>query len=515
MATTQPESSADRSAATATYVEVETSYGRLRGREVNGIKVFKGIEYGGSTSGRNRFMPPTKPAPWSGVRDAIEFGRVAPQPVGAPSEYGRLIGWDNQPGGMGEECLVLNLWTPGLGDGRKRPVMVSIHGGGFTSGSGSTPGYAGATLSRFGDVVAITINHRLGALGYLHLGDLTSAPEFAQSGTVGMLDIVAALEWVRDNAERFGGDPDNVMVFGQSGGGAKTSALMAMPSAKGMFHRAAVQSGSALRLMTRELASEQAERLLKQLGLDKNRLAELQDLPFEKVVEAQGSLAPGGPMLGFSPVVDGTAIPRHPFDPTAPEVSAHVPLIIGTTLDDSAMGGGKFDMTDADLKASLQKRYQDNADRIVATYRRFYPDASAFLLRARMTTDRRGRRAASTQAERKAAQGAAPAYLYLFNWPSPAFGGKFGAVHGVDVGLAFANARGAMAGDTPEARVLAKRFGSAWVAFARTGNPNNSEIPVWPEYDAATRPTMLFDNEVKTEFDPLRELRTMWNEIHS
>jgi para-nitrobenzyl esterase len=392
--------------------------------------------------------------------------------------------------------------------------MLSIHGGGFTSGSGSTPGYNGKALARFGDVVVVTVNHRLGALGYLHLGDLDSRPELQQSGTVGMLDLVAALQWVRDNIERFGGDPDSVMIFGQSGGGAKTSTLMAMPSAKGLFERAAVQSGSALRLQTREHATQLAEQLLSKLGLDRSQIAELQQLPFEKIVAAQTALSADQPVAGFAPVVDGDAIPRHPFDPDAPAVSADVPMIIGTTLDDAAMGG-RFDIDDAKVTESLRKRYGDNAERIVATYRRRYPEASSFLLNARMMTDRRGRRAASTQAERKAALGKAPAYLYLFTWPSPAAGGKFGAVHGVDVGLAFNHARGPMTGDSEEARTLAARFAACWVAFAKTGNPNTPEIPHWPAYDAEARPTMIFDNEIKMENDPLRELRTMWNELHA
>ncbi len=494
------------------YVEVETSHGRLRGRTSDGIHVFKGIPYGASTAGDNRFMPPRPAAPWSGTRDALEFGQVAPQPTGNTTEYGRLIGWDKHPGGMGEDCLVLNVWTPGVDDGRKRAVMLSIHGGGFVSGSGSTPGYNGKPLAKLGDVVVVTVNHRLGALGYLHLGDL--GPErFAHSGTAGMLDLVAALRWVQDNIARFGGDAERVMVFGQSGGGAKTSTLMAMPSAHGLFHRAAVQSGSALRLTPRDRATELARRLLTHLGLDAGRLNELQRVPYEEILGAQASIAAQQPMAGFAPVVDGEAIPRHPFDPTAPEVSADVPLIIGSTLDDAAMGG-RFDIDDAAILTSLRKRYGDDAERIVGMYRRHYPEASSFLLEARMRTDRRVRRAARTQAERKAALGKAPAYLYLWKWPSPAMGGKFGAVHGVDVGMAFNNARGAMGGDTDEARALALQFASAWVAFAKTGDPNTAEIPQWPAYDTTTRPTMIFDSEVTVKNDPLVELRTLWDQLH-
>ena len=509
---TRPQSETRGSETTETFVEVETRQGRLRGRDVNGIKVFKGVRYGASTAGKNRFMPPVAPEAWAGVRDALEPGQACPQPMGSVSEYGRLIGWDKQPGGLGEDCLVLNVWTPGLRDGAKRTVMLSIHGGGFTTGSGSTPGYNGDSLARFGDVVVVTVNHRLGVLGYLHLGDLDASPELAPSGTVGMLDLVAALQWVRDNIEAFGGDPNSVMVWGQSGGGAKTSTLMAMPSAKDLFKRAAVQSGSTLKLMPREVGTQLAERLLEKVGLTKDRVRELQELPFEKLIAAQVGLSPDNPMLSFSPVVDGEAIPRHPFEPTAPELTADVPMIIGTTLDDAAMGG-RFDIDDEAIKKGLGKRYAAHADRIVGAYRKRYPDVSSFLLQARMFTDRRFRRSAELQAERKAALGKAPAYLYLFSWPSPAAGGKYGAVHGVDVGLAFNNARGAIAGDTPEARALAARFAGAWVAFAKTGNPNTGDNPAWPAFEPTKRPTMVFDHQTRVENDPLRELRTLWEEL--
>jgi para-nitrobenzyl esterase len=514
--TTNPQGNVSEIAANAdtTFVEVETTYGRLRGQDIKGIKLFKGIPYGASTGGKNRFLPPRKPAAWTGVRDALQWGQTAPQPTAVTSEYGRLIGWDKQPAALGEDCLVLNVWTPGVADGAKRTVMVSIHGGGFTSGSGSTPGYDGASLARFGDVVVVNINHRLGALGYLHLADLGAPAEFAQSGAAGMLDISLALEWVRDNAERFGGDPNSVMVWGQSGGGAKTSTLLCMPSAQGLFKRAAIQSGSVLRLMERDLGSQLAERLLAKLGLDKSRIAELQDLPFERIVAAQTALSPDMPMLGFAPVVDGTAIPHHPFEPTAPAISADIPIIVGTTLDDAAMGG-RFEISDADIKAGLQKRHGANSDRIVDTYRKRWPDASSFLVQARINTDRGGRRAANTMAERKAAQGRAPAYLYLLSFPSPAAGGKFGAVHGIDVSLAFNNGRGALAGDTEESRALATRFAAGWVAFAKTGDPNTPELPRWEPFNAQTRPTMVFDREIALENDPLREQRALWDDLRT
>jgi para-nitrobenzyl esterase len=490
---------------------VETTSGTIRGALANGIYAFKGVPYGRTTAGANRFKPPTKPEPWAGVRDALEYGNRSPQPVPAAdtvSEYARLIRWQEQPGAMDEDCLVLNVWTPGLDDAA-RPVMVSFHGGGFTSGTGNGAGYVGEPLASYGDVVVVTVNHRLGVLGFLHLGDL-AGPEYASSGVAGVLDLVAALEWVRDNIARFGGDPSKVMIWGQSGGGAKTTTLLAMPATQGLFHRAAVQSGSSLRMRTPEEATTTTKRLLEQLGLDETRIAELHDIPVERLVEAQVAIG-GGPGGGFSPVVDGVALPRHPFDPDAPEISRDVPMIIGFTMDDSALALTNFDLDETGLRGVAERVAGERADEVLAAYREAYPDATAFLVQARMITDQRFGRGALAQAERKAAQGGAPAYLYWWKWPSPAAGGKFGAVHGVDVGLAFHNASGELAGSgSPEGLAMAERLASAWVAFARTGNPNNPQIPEWPAYEAAAKPTMVFDTETRVENDPLARLRGFW-----
>jgi para-nitrobenzyl esterase len=480
---------------------VETSYGKIRGETIEGIHVFRGIPYGGDTSGKNRFMPPTKPQPWAGVRDAVHWGHVAPQPPASGSiDYTRMTAWMEKPGGESEDCLVLNVYTPGLNDGAKRPVLFSIHGGGYTSGTSGNPAFNGVPLAQYGDVVVVTINHRLGCLGYLHLGDL--APEFAASGVVGMLDCVAALEWVRDNIERFGGDPGNVMIFGQSGGGGKVCHLVVMPEARGLFHRAAIQSGATLRSGTRENANALAERMLAQIGLDRSRVRELQEVPLEMMVGAQ--IATGA---RFGPFVDGKVVPSHPFDPTAPGVSASVPLIVGTNLHDFGFISSDFDLDEKGLKARASTIFGSAGDQVLAAYRTVAPEASPYLLLSRMITDCGVRRNSITLAERKAVLGGAPAYMYLFTWPSAPYGGKFGSVHGTEVPLFFHHVNAwPITGTGPEAVAMADKLASAYISFARTGKPSVPGIAEWPAYAPDARSTMILDIHCRVENEPLKEL---------
>jgi len=509
--------SADRPAGAARNNELfftaKTQYGKVQGMANAGIKEFKSVPYGAPTGGKNRYMPPQKPAAWTGVRECYAYGPISPQTLASPaSDYSQLIQWDLHYGtGMGEDVLTLNVWTPGIEDGGKRAVLVSFHGGGFATGSGNGPQYDGLQLARLADVVVVTVNHRLSSFGYLHLADLGAPPEFANAGIAGMMDLVASLGWVRDNIENFGGDPAKVMIFGQSGGGAKTSTMLAMPSAKGLFHSAGIQSGSSIRSATREQATKSAELLLGKLGISKGNIAEIQKVPWQRILEAQTSL---GTTASFSPVVDGKVLPHHPFEPTAPPESADVPVIISTTLEDAALRLTNFDLTEDGLRTMLNQRYGAKTEPMFAMYRNRYPHKSPYLIQAQIDTDAGSRRSAILQAERKAQQGKAPAYMYLWSFPSAGFGGKFGAIHGTDVSATFNSYRDGIGGTgSEEQRALWSRFASSWVAMAKSANPNNSKIPDWPPYDTNTRATMIFDSEVRVENDPRSEIRKFWAEM--
>jgi len=495
------------------FFTAETQYGKVQGMANAGIKEFKGIPYGATTAGKNRLMPPKKPSPWTGVRECLAYGQISPQTISpVTSDYSQLIQWDLHYGtGMGEDVLTLNVWTPGIGDGGKRAVMVSFHGGGFATGSGNGPQYDGTQLSRLGDVVVVTVNHRLASFGYLHVADLGAPPEFALAGVVGMMDLVASLEWVRDNIANFGGDPSRVMIFGQSGGGAKTSTMLAIPSAKGLFHSAGIQSGSSIRSATREQATKSAELMLSKLGIAKGNIADIQKCSWQQILEAQTSL---GGSATFTPVVDGSVLPHHPFDPAAPAESSGVPVIISNTLEDAALRLTNFDLTDDGLRTMINQRYAAKAEAILALYRNRYPDKSPYLIQAQILTDAGGRRNAILQAERKAEQGQAPAYMYLWEFPSAGFGGKFGAVHGTDVSATFNNYRDGIGGTGSEPeRALWSRFASSWIAMAKNADPNISNIPKWPAYDSNKRATMIFDREVRVENDPRSEIRKFWADM--
>ena len=501
-------------AAGAPGVVADTAYGKVRGSSVEDIKIFKGIPYGGPTGGKNRFMPPTKPAPWTGVREALAYGPSAPQtnPGARPSQgstSGQGLGKED------EDCLVLNVFTPGLGAGRKRPVMVWLHGGGFATGSGSSPIYDGTNLARRGDIVVVTINHRLNAFGYTYLGEVAGG-EFALSGAAGMLDIVAALEWVRDNIGMFGGDPGMVTIFGESGGGRKVATVMAMPGAAGLYHRAVIESGAILRLPTREDATKETEMLLAEAGLTPKQARDLQTIPAERLLRAYHAAAgkfkssiPG--TLAHSPTVDGKAVPGHPFDPKAPAVSADIPLLIGYNRTEETLfhrGSEVLNLDDAGLRQRVKARIGGEPDRVVEVYRKAHPEASPWDLYMLIGTDHPRGTYSRELAKRKAELWRAAVYLYRFDWETPV-APHLKTPHAIEIPFVFDNISKSKAstGDAPETRALAARVSAAWIAFAKTGNPNTPQLPQWPPYSAAARDTMVLNHASRVVQDPDREQR--------
>ncbi|HZS05516.1 MAG TPA: carboxylesterase/lipase family protein [Blastocatellia bacterium] len=503
---------------------VETAAGKVRGCVRNGIFTFKGLPYAGTTAGGARFQPPTKATPWTGVRSSMQYGFVCPQQSRtgwANDEVAWMFDWDD--GRPGEDCLLVNVWTPGINDNRKRPVMVWIHGGGFTAGSGQElKSYDGENLSRRGDVVVVSLNHRLGILGFLNLSEY--GERYVSSANVGQLDLVAALEWVRDNIGNFGGDAGNVTIFGQSGGGAKVSTLMAMPSARGLFHKVIVQSGSSLRQVSLESSTKLTAAVLAELGLNGSQVEQLHKLTHAQLVDAGlaagRKLTPtpapapgsGGNRIGWGPVVEGKVLPHHPFDPTAPAISASVPMLIGTTLNEftTALGNPTMEaLSEEELKKRVSATHGAKGERLIETFRRLHPRAKPIDLLSFINTTGAVRQNAITQAERKAAQSAAPAYLYLFAWQTPVLDGRPRAFHCAELAFVFDNTDrcASMTGGGPEARALAAKVSDAWINFARKGDPNHSGLPKWPAFTADKVPTMVFDTKCEVKNDPDGEAR--------
>jgi para-nitrobenzyl esterase len=503
-----------RSVWAAEYVTADTASGRVRGMDAEGIKIFKGIPYGAGTAGRNRFMPPRNPAKWTGVRDALEFGRSAPQtePGSRRSTSALAVAAAGLPA-ESEDCLVLNVWTPSLNDSRRRPVMLWCHGGGFATGSGSSPVTEGANLARRGDVVVVTINHRLNVLGFTCLADL-GGPEFSESGDVGMLDIVHALKWVRENIRQFGGDPDNVTVFGQSGGGRKVATLLTMPSAKGLFHRAIIESGATIKLVERDQATRVAGELLEELGLNRSQVRELQNLPVERIMSAYfavvRSMNVDQMTMGFSPTVDGKVVPRHPFHPAASDVSPGVPLMLGSTRTEltSSADAAAFSLSEDGMQARIRELLGEKAGRVIDVYRKANPGATPSDIYFLVASDYRYSGPVAKIAERRAALGKGPVYLYYFRWESPIDGGRLKSPHTIEIPFAFHNLKASrLTASSPDAPALADKVSDAWIAFARKGDPNTPKLPRWPFFNARDRATMVFDNDCTVQNDPIREQR--------
>lgn len=501
-------------------VTVEVEQGRIRGVSRGELLAFKGIPYGGSVQGVGRFLQAPPARAWTGVRNALHCG---PPCIQDDTDYPAWI----DPLTGAENCLYLNVWTPGTSG--KRPVMVWIHGGGYSTGSGGLPIYDGAALASKGDIVVVTVNHRLNIFGYLHLAAFDS--RYASSGNAGQLDLVQALQWVSRNIAAFGGDPGNVTIFGESGGGAKVSAIMAMPSARGLFHKAIVESGSALSVMTPEHAAQTARAVLSHLGLHPREVARLQQVPAETLLATYVAVAGGAPSAGgarheFGPVVDGLSIPVQTWTPGAPKLSSGIPLLVGTNHDETAAFIDKAMYSPPNDDRALRdriKRYSvfssplsdRAAEALIAHYRREMPSASRLELLVRISTDVGMRRVAILQAERQVAAGA-PVFMYEFDWPTPCFGGKW-ALHGIEIPFVFDNLDYGTAWDGHDTNAeraaadpqgyrfrLADQTSRAWAAFARTGNPSHAGLPTWRPYSTGRRDTMLLNARCELRSDPRR-----------
>ncbi len=510
-----PQSTAAAGTRVATPADVvETTAGRVRGFSRNGVHIFRGIPYGDTTAGANRFMAPKKATPWTGVRSSTSWGPCCPQAPRAGwvnDEEQFLYQWDD--GFTSEDMLRVNVWTPAVNDNGRRPVLVWIHGGGFQSGSSQElRPYDGENLAKRHNAVLVSMNHRLNVFGFLDLSSVGGAA-YAQSGNLGQLDLVLALEWVRDNIARFGGDPGNVMIFGQSGGARKVSTLLAMPAARGLFHRAAVLSGAHLRQNTTEQTARQARAVLAQLNITGSDLRRLHDVPTADLmsasIAAQAALTPA---VGWGPVVDGQVLPQHAFDPAASALAANVPLLIGNTYVEFGGGTGNptaHELTFDGLRARLQPTLGARTDEAIAAYRKIFPSARPFEIAGVIAGTQRYRLPAVTMADLKSAQ-PAPVYMYWFGWNTPVLDGRPLAYHCQDLAFWFDNIDLAAqaTGGTADARSLASKMSAALVAFTKTGNPNHPGLPAWPRYTTAVRSTMVFENErVTVKNDPDKDAR--------
>ncbi len=485
----------------------ETQYGKVRGVEWNGVRVFRGIPYGGPVDGAARFLPPVGPQPWAGMFDATQnapreiqgTGKMYNDPETGAYFRGSADRDELADEKNSENCLALNILTPGPKG--KRPVLIYIHGGGYVNLSSQIVVF-GDALPREEDVVLMGINHRLGPFGYMYLGGVSKKYEV---GNVAQLDLVLALQWVRDNIAHFGGDPSNVTLFGVSGGGGKLNTLMAMPSAHGLFHRAIIESGSDLRAADIDTATKRAQVVLSTLGLSPDQVDKLQSVP---PYDLRGASQTRGAEMG--PVVDGHTVPRQIWDPTAPEISADIPLIVGNCKDEATLFSKEhpelFDLNEAGLRDHIVKAGipEAHADSLLAAYHRDYPKDNPSDIYFRISTDRGARWNAVKQAELKIAQGRANVYLYYFAWAPPVAGGKYRAFHTAEHPLTMRIVR------FPESDELSKQISGAWVAFARHGNPNRQGLPEWPAYSTTERSTMIFDVPKSAAVkDPNREERQM------
>lgn len=486
---------------------VETAAGKLRGLRQGDVSTFKGIRYGEPPVGAARFKAARAATAWTGVKDAVNYGHCAPQGRSMdpePPNAGFSLQGENAT--FAEDCLYLNVWTPGLDDA-KRPVMVWLHGGGFSSGSGGSVLYDGGNLASGQDVVVLTLNHRLNAFGYLDLS--AAGDDYADSSTAGMTDIVLALKWVRDNIERFGGDPDRVTIFGESGGGRKVSTLLAMPAAQGLFHRAIVQSGSQLRNASPQVGRHRGKLFMEALGLKPTDVNKLADIPAQKLLDAMNRVS--AIMGQFLPTAGAPSLPGHPFDPKAPAVSADVPMMIGSNLTETSFFMGRDPRILKANDAQILERVKNivpaaEAERVYQTYKNIHPQLLPGEILFRIATDRGYFLDSTIQAARKADVKGAAAFVYSFEWEQPLAEGRTHVPHGSEIAFAFHNLALAR-GEDPAP--LAAIMSETWAEFARSGNPSTAALGKWTAYNSESRPTMILDKQCRMENDPRGEERKL------
>lgn len=494
---------------------VQTVSGKVAGYFDDGIYTYKGIPYAKA----ERFMPPVPADPWEGIRSSRAYGPTCPQGKRTgwySDELAFSFSWDD--GFPDEDCLRVNIWTPGINDGKKRPVMVWLHGGGYSSGSGQElPSYDGRNLADKGDVVVVTLNHRLNVLGFLDLS--AYGEKYSRSGNAGLLDLVAALDWIQKNITKFGGDASNVTIFGQSGGGGKVSTLLATPDAKGMFHKAIVQSGAMLRTMESRWSRRIGAAVVEELGISPCKIDEMKNVPYDKLLAAgEKAIARIKPeaekegyaafIFGWAPIVDGSVLPRQPFDPQAPEQSKEIPIMIGTTLHEFTASTYVPEMrtiSHEEAEGYLKRTYGNKTAEFVELFKDTYPGYEPKDL---IDTDFIFRPNAVELANIKFRQGGAPVYTYLFAWESPVMDGILRSTHCMEIPFVFNNAdvHASMTGGSEEAVALADIMSQAWINFARRGNPNTEELPQWPAYDNSDGATMFFDNTCEVKYNHDKEL---------